>query len=64
MTPGTAAYALTPSGAKKILYAAKKRGLEQSDFIINSANIRLQYVYPSPVKYNVVNLQSSHGIVK
>lgn len=64
MTPGTSAYALTPNGAKKILYAVEKYGLEQSDFIINSTNVRMQYVYPSPVKFNVINLKSSHGIIQ
>lgn len=62
MTPGTAAYALTPKGAKKILYAAETYGLEQSDFIINSHNIRMQYIYPSPVKYNLENLNLSHKL--
>lgn len=60
MAPGTAAYALTPSGAKKLLRAAEQHGLEQSDFIINARNVRMQYVYPSPAKYNKVNLNLSH----
>ena len=62
MTPGTAAYALSPKGAKKLLYAATSLGLEQSDFIINSYNLRLQYITPSPVKYNSVNLNMSHTL--
>lgn len=60
MTPGTAAYALSPSGAKKILHAVEKNGLEQSDFIFNTHNVRLQYITPSPVKYNTTNLNLSH----
>ena len=62
MTPGTAAYALSPSGAQKLLNAAETHGLEQSDMIINTYNMRLQYVHPSPCKYAKVNLNTSHGI--
>lgn len=62
MTPGTAAYALSPAGAKKILHAAEKYGLEQSDFIFNAHNLRMQYITPSPVKYNTTNLNLSHKI--
>ncbi len=61
-TPGTAAYALTPKGAKKLLHAAKTHGIEQSDYIINSYNLRLQYVWSSPVKYNEINLNLSHKL--
>ena len=62
MSPGTAAYAITPKGAKKILNAVTTHGLDQSDFIINSYNIRMQYVFPSPVKYNSMNLNLSHRL--
>ena len=62
MTPGTAAYALSPKGARKILHAAEAHGLDQSDFIINNYNIRLQYLYPSPVRYNSENLNLSHRL--
>ena len=51
-TPGTAAYALTPAGAERLLEAAEVNGLEQSDYIINSHNLDMQFVWPSPVKYN------------
>lgn len=60
-TPGTAAYALSPKGAKKILFAAEK-GLEQSDYIINSYNLRLQYLWPSTVSYQKENLNLSHKL--
>jgi len=61
-TPGTAAYALTPAGAERLLEAAKINGLEQSDYIINSHNLDMQFVWPSPVKYNDENLNLSHGL--
>ena len=59
MTPGTSAYILTVSGAKKLL-ACAENGLEQSDFIINSMVMDLQYLYPSPVKFQSVNPNLSH----
>jgi GR25 family glycosyltransferase involved in LPS biosynthesis len=59
-SPGTAAYILTPSGAKKILRAAEEHGLEQSDFIINSKVLRMQYIYPSVATYNI-NLKTSNN---
>jgi GR25 family glycosyltransferase involved in LPS biosynthesis len=60
MAPGTAAYGLTPRGARKLLDAAEEYGLEQSDFFINAKNLMMQYTYPSPVKYNRINLNLSH----
>ena len=60
MTPGTAAYMLTPVGAQKILKAVEKHGLEQSDFIINERNLKLEYISPSIVKFNTRNLNLSH----
>lgn len=62
MIPGTGAYALTPAGAKKMIMAVKKYGLDQSDFMINTANLRIQYINPSPVKFNTKNLSTSYGI--
>ena len=61
MIPGTAAYAITPNGARKLLDAAHKLGLEQSDYIINTKNVAIQYTNPSPVRFNTKNLQTSHG---
>ena len=61
MTPGTCAYIVTPAGARKLLDSARKNGLEQSDFHINSHNIELSYCYPSPVRYNI-NLNTSHKL--
>lgn len=62
MTPGTICYALSPVGAKKILHAAYTYGLDQSDFMINNKVVRLQYLYPSPVKFNKNNLNLSHAL--
>ena len=62
MAPGTGAYAITPAGAKKMLHSIETHGLDQSDFMINSKNVRMQYVIPSPVKFAKVNLSTSYGI--
>jgi GR25 family glycosyltransferase involved in LPS biosynthesis len=61
MICGTAAYAVTPQGARKLLNAASERGLEQSDYIINDMNVVIEYICPSPVKFNSKNLSTSHG---
>lgn len=62
LTPGTMAYALSPKGAKKILHAAETTGLEQSDFLINSKVVRLQYVFPAIVRHQSKNLNLSHRL--
>lgn len=61
MVPGTGAYALTPKGAKKMLKVAE-RNLDQSDFILNSSNVNIQYLLPSPIKFNTINLSTSYGV--
>lgn len=61
LIPGTAAYGVTPKGARKLLIAAEKYGLEQSDYFINTSNVNIEYVTPSPVKFNITNLNTSHG---
>ena len=61
MAPGTAAYAITPFGAKKMLMAIARYGIDQSDFMINSFNLKMEYMVPSPIKFNKVNLSTSYG---
>ena len=61
MTPGTVAYIVNPVGAMKLLDAIQRYGIEQSDFHINSHNVKMSYMYPSPVKYNK-NLNTSHTL--
>ena len=61
MIPGTAAYAITPQGAKKMLEIVYHNGIDQSDYIINSMNVKMEYVIPSPVKFNTKNLSTSNG---
>ncbi len=64
MAPGTGAYAMTPKGAKKMLHAIEQYGMDQSDFMINSHNVRFQYAFPSLTKFNKVNLNTSLGVKK
>ena len=61
MAPGTGAYAITPAGAKKMLEATKNV-IDQSDFMLNEYNLKIEYVYPSPVKFNTENLSTSYGV--
>jgi len=61
MIPGTAAYAINPKGAKKLLSAVKKHGWEQSDFFINTHNVHIQYIVPEYFTFTLKNLNMSHG---
>lgn len=61
MIPGTAAYAITPEGARLMLDAVDRLGLEQSDYMINEQNVTLEYITPSPFKFADKNLRTSHG---
>lgn len=62
MVPGTSGYILTTSGAERILGAASEFGLEQSDFIYNNMTVYMQYLYPSPMKFQNVNPNLSHKL--
>ncbi len=62
LTPGTSAYILTVSGANKLLTAAAEFGLEQSDFLINHGVLELEYMNPSPVKFQKTNPNLSHKL--
>ena len=60
MMPGTAAYAVTPKGAKRLLQNLST-GWEQSDYYINNFNVRIQYAYPEYFTFKLKNLNMSHG---
>lgn len=61
MMPGTAAYAITPKGAKRLL-SHLHMGWEQSDYYINTKSVRIQYANPEYFTFKLPNLQMSHGI--
>lgn len=62
MIPGTASYAITPQGAKKLLVALVENGWEQSDYFINTYNVDIRYSAPDYFKLNQNNLHLSHGV--
>lgn len=61
LVPGTAAYAIKPCAAQKLLDIAYNKGWDQSDFFINSANIHIQYSDPQHFEFSGVNLKTSMG---
>lgn len=63
MMPGTAAYAITPKGAKKLINMLYL-GWEQSDHYINTKNIRIQYVIPEYFTFKMPNLNMSFDYTK
>lgn len=61
MIPGTAAYAITPKGAKKLLHNLSKYGWDQSDYFINRFNVYIEYRIPEYFTFKLKNLNMSHG---
>tara|TARA_Y100000389_G_scaffold204831_1_gene259995 strand:- start:10386 stop:11081 length:696 start_codon:yes stop_codon:yes gene_type:complete len=64
MIPGSAAYAISPKGAKRIIANVKKHGWDKADYIINTKSIRMQYVFPDYFElshYVFGNQRTSHG---
>ena len=61
MMPGTAAYAVTPQGARKMIDVYETIGWEQSDHIINTAFVRIQTLVPELFTFKLPNLEMSHG---
>jgi hypothetical protein len=61
LVPGTAAYAITPEQATKLIDIAFTKGWDQSDFFINSFNAHIQYADPEYFGFSGVNLNTSAG---
>jgi len=61
LIPGTAAYAITPKGAKKLINLLQF-GWDQSDYFINTRSVKIEYVNPEYFTFKLPNLQMSHGI--
>lgn len=59
--PGTAAYAITPAGAQKMIDAYELVGWDQSDFMINTGYVRIQTIVPELFTFKLPNLSTSHG---
>jgi len=64
MIPGSAAYAISPKGAKRLIDNVIKHGWDKADYIINSKSVHMQYIYPEYFKFShhiVENQRTSHG---
>jgi len=61
MMPGTAAYAITPKGAQRLIENLFKYGWEQSDYFINNHNVKIEYIFPEYFTFKLKNLNMSHG---
>lgn len=61
MIPGTAAYAIQPHAAEKLLNTLDQVGWEQSDFFINTKTVHMEYVTPEYFTFKSNNLNMSHG---
>ena len=62
MTPGLSGYILTVKGAKRLLKNVERYGLEQGDFTFNNKVIPMQYIYPSPLKFQNIKPNLSHKL--
>lgn len=64
MIPGSASYAISPKGAKRLIYNVKKYGWDKADYIINTKSVHMQYVNPEYFQFShhiVENQRTSHG---
>jgi len=59
--PGTASYAITPQGAKKMIEVYESIGWEQSDHILNTAYVKIKTIIPELFTFKLANLSMSHG---
>lgn len=58
---GTAAYAIKPHAAEKMVAAYETEGWEQSDFMLNTSKVRIQTVVPEYFGFGKPNLAMSWG---
>lgn len=61
MMPGTAAYAVTPEGAAKMIKVYEGIGWEQSDHIMNTGYVSIETIVPELFTFKLPNLKMSHG---
>lgn len=62
MMPGTAAYAITPVAAARLLHRVIYQGWEQSDHFINTDSSDIEFRTPDYFDLSLQNLQLSHGL--
>jgi hypothetical protein len=58
---GTASYAITVEGARKMASVVESLGWEQSDVQTNSNHVPINYVTPEYFSFHSPNLKASHG---
>lgn len=61
IAPGSAAIAVTPSGAKKLVDIYERQGWEQSDFILNTGFVAMETIGPELFSWNGHKLSLSYG---
>lgn len=61
LIPGTAAYAITPKGATRLLESTRMEGWDQSDFFINTKNVNIEYADPQYFAFSGPNMSTSKG---
>lgn len=64
MIPGSASYAITPKGAKRLVDTVKKYGWDKTDYIINTKAVDMKYIHPDYFSFShhiVPNQRTSHG---
>tara|TARA_E500000178_G_scaffold355993_1_gene430968 strand:+ start:2306 stop:3004 length:699 start_codon:yes stop_codon:yes gene_type:complete len=64
MIPGTASYAISPKGAKRLISNIKKYGWDKADYIVNNKSVHMQYIQPDYFHFShhiIKNQRTSHG---
>ena len=64
MIPGSAAYAITPKGAARLVTTVRNTGWDKADYIINTKSVKMQYINPDYFIFShhiVKNQRTSHG---
>lgn len=59
IAPGTAAIAVTPAGAKKLVHIYETLGWEQSDFMLNTKHVVMEVIGPELFSWNGDNVSLS-----
>lgn len=65
MIPGSAAYAINPKGASRLIKNVKQFGWEKADYIINNRTVKMEYINPDYFVFShdiIPNQKTSHGI--
>lgn len=64
MIPGSAAYAVSPRGATRLIENVKLHGWDKADYIINTKSVHMEYAMPDYYQFShhlISNQRTSHG---